>query len=224
MIYFLEDDDVIRNFVIYALNNSDLKVEGFSRPSLFWEAMKKELPSLVLLDRMLPEEDGLEVLKKLRSKQETKMLPVIMITAMGTEYDKVMGLDSGADDYITKPFGTMELISRVKAILRRTTPHIGKSEYIVGGLYLCPEKHIVRANGEDVTLTLKEFELLCLLMSNEGSVYTRDQILKQIWGYDFDGESRTVDVHVRTLRSKLGECGELIETIRGIGYRIRGGA
>lgn len=224
MIYLLEDDDTIRNFVVYALNNSGLEAEGFDRPSVFWAAMKNRLPSLLLLDRMLPEEDGMEILKKLRERQDTKTLPIMLLTAMGTEYDKVVGLDNGADDYITKPFGTMELISRVKALLRRTGEPAVRHEFIIKGLYLNTEKHIVRANDTDVCLTCKEFELLALLMSVPGSVFTRDQILKQVWGYEFDGENRTVDVHIRSLRTKLLSCGDLIETVRGIGYKIGGAA
>ncbi len=220
MIYFLEDDDTIRNFVVYALESSGFEVTGFAHPDSFWDAMKKKLPDIILLDRMLPKEDGMSILKKLRERRETMQLPVMMITAMGTEYDKVVGLDNGADDYLTKPFGTMELISRVKALLRRARTQDKKREYSIGGLYLCPDKHIIRVKGQDVVLTYKEFELLCLLVENDGTVFTRDQILKQIWGYEFDGESRTVDVHIRTLRTKLGECGDLIETIRGIGYKI----
>ena len=161
-------------------------------------------------------------LKKLREKSSTMDLPIIMLTAKGTEYDKVMGLDSGADDYIAKPFGTMELISRIKALLRRTGRDDSPVEYRRGELYLCPSKHIVRTGDKDVTLTLKEFELLCLLFKNEGIVLTRDEILSKVWGYEFDGESRTVDVHIRTLRAKLGDSGRLIETVRGLGYKIGG--
>lgn len=222
MIYLLEDDNNIRNFVVYALNNSGLDAKGFERPSEFWSAMEKEKPQLAILDIMLPEEDGLSVLSKLRAGLETREMPIMMLTAKGTEYDKVIGLDSGADDYVTKPFGTMELIARVKALLRRTEPVTDEKEYRIGQLYLCPAKHIIRAGDENVTLTLKEFELLCLLVQNKGKVFTRDAILRDIWGYEFDGENRTVDVHIRTLRSKLKECGSLIETIRGIGYRIGG--
>ncbi len=220
LIYLLEDDDSIRNFVAYALNNSGMESRGFSAPSGFWTAMAQETPDLVLLDIMLPEEDGMEVLKKLRGRRETARLPVIILTAKSTEYDRVIGLDGGADDYICKPFGMMELLSRIKALLRRTKPAAIGKEYISGGLYMYPEKHIVRANGRDVVLTLKEFELLSLLISNPGTVFTRDQILQKIWGFEFDGENRTVDVHIRTLRTKLGDCGEQIETIRGIGYKI----
>lgn len=221
MIYMLEDDSNIRSFVLYALNNTGLSATGFEKPSDFWEAVRSERPSLLLLDLMLPEEDGLSVLKKIRSSAELSDLPVILLTAKGTEYDKVIGLDSGADDYIAKPFGTMELISRIKALLRRVG---GKeeNEYNVGELYVNPSRHIVKAAGRDVQLTYKEFELLCYLLENMGTVLTRDKILSRIWGYDFDGESRTVDVHIRTLRAKLGECGSVIETVRGIGYKAVG--
>ena len=221
MIYMLEDDSNIRSFVLYALNNTGLSAVGFEKPSEFWEAMKNERPSLLLLDIMLPEEDGLSVLKKIRSGAEFSDLPVILLTAKGTEYDKVIGLDSGADDYIAKPFGTMELISRIKALLRRAG---GKeeNEFRVGELYVNPSRHIVKAAGKEVQLTYKEFELLCYLLENMGTVLTRDKILSRIWGYDFDGESRTVDVHIRTLRAKLGDCGSIIETVRGIGYKTVG--
>ena len=222
MIYILEDDESIRNFVVYALNHSGFEATGFETPGAFWAGLKKEIPQLLLLDIMLPEEDGIEILKKLRRKEETRRLPVIMLTAKESEYDKVIGLDSGADDYVTKPFGVMELISRVRALLRRSGETEQQEEYTVDGLYVCPSKHIVKANGENIALTLKEFELLCLLIANRGTVFNRDQIFNKIWGYDFDGENRTVDVHIRTLRSKLGECGNLIETVRGIGYKIGG--
>ncbi len=173
-----------------------------------------------MLDIMLPEEDGLSILARLRKAPATKNLPIMMLTAKSTEYDKVVGLDGGADDYVTKPFGTMELIARVKALLRRAEPVSDTRVYEAGELFLSPAKHIVRVKGEDVALTLKEFELLSYLFKNRGNVLTRDQILQEIWGYEFDGENRTVDVHIRTLRSKLGPCGELIETVRGVGYRI----
>ncbi len=223
MIYLLEDDNNIRNFVTYALNNSGLEAEAFGNPGDFWRAMEQKQPSLILLDIMLPEEDGLTILGKLRRNPKTRSLPVIMLTAKSTEYDKVIGLDGGADDYVTKPFGTMELIARVKALLRRTEPVSDTKEYEIDQLYLCPSKHIVRVAGEEVTLTLKEFELLSYLFRNKGNVLTRDQILQEIWGYEFDGENRTVDVHIRTLRSKLGPCGELVETVRGMGYRLSSG-
>ncbi|MEA4973069.1 Transcriptional regulatory protein WalR [bioreactor metagenome] len=222
MIYLLEDDESIRNFVEYALNNSGLESCGFEKPSDFYKAVSERIPQLVILDVMLPEEDGLEVLKKLRNRSETKKLPVIMLTAKDSEYDKVIGLDSGADDYVAKPFGMMELISRIKALMRRLGNETKKDEYTIDGLYVCPSKHIVKANGNEVVLTYKEFELLCLLISNRGTVFSRDQILRSIWGFEFDGENRTVDVHIRTLRTKLGECGSLVETVRGIGYKIGG--
>ena len=213
MIYLLEDDNSIREFVIYTLNSQGLEAQGFERPSAFWAALEQRLPSLVLLDIMLPEEDGLSVLKRLRSATATRRVPIIMLTAKSTEFDKVVGLDSGADDYIPKPFGMMELLARIKALLRRTEEEHVERDYSLGGLYVCPVKHIVRVDGQNVTLTLKEFELLCMLLENSGIVLTRAQL---------DGESRTVDVHVRTLRQKLGACGALIQTVRGIGYKIGG--
>ena len=222
MIYLLEDDTNIRNFVVYALNSSGLETEGFELPSKFWAAVEKKKPSMAILDIMLPEEDGLSVLRKLRGNSETKDLPIIMLTAKSTEYDKVIGLDGGADDYVTKPFGTMELVARVKALLRRAEPVGDSKDYTIGPLFLSPAKHIIQVEGNDVVLTLKEFQLLCYLVKHRGNVMTRDQILQEIWGYEFDGENRTVDVHIRTLRSKLDKAGDLIETVRGIGYRIGG--
>ncbi len=222
MIYILEDDENIRELVTYTLNSQGLEAEGFSRPSDFWRAVGKTIPALVLLDIMLPEEDGVSILKKLRASPATAKLPVIMLTAKGSEYDIVRGLDSGADDYIPKPFRMMELLSRVRALLRRSEQENPVVEYQVGGLYVCPSRHIVRSDGRDVTLTLKEFELLCLLLSQPETVFTRTQLLDKIWGYTFDGESRTVDVHIRTLRQKLGPAGGCIETVRGLGYKIGG--
>ncbi len=220
MIYMLEDDESIRNFVGYALNNSGLESKGFGTPKEFWYAMEKKLPELILLDIMLPEEDGITILKKLRSRHDTKSLPIILLTAKDTEYDKVMGLDCGADDYVAKPFGIMELMSRIKALLRRTAAPSDTTDYTVGELFVSPSQHTVKVNEKEIQLTFKEFELLCLLMSKPGKVFTRDKILQDIWGFEFDGENRTVDVHIRTLRSKLLECGDLIETVRGIGYKI----
>ena len=220
MIYLLEDDDSIRDFVIYTLNSQGMEAKGFSLPSQFWQAVGEELPSLVLLDIMLPEEDGLTVLKKLRAAPRTAKLPVIMLTAKSTEYDKVIGLDSGADDYVCKPFGMMELISRIKAVLRRTSAPEVSDMLVCGNVVLNVRGHSVTVDGRPVELTLKEFELLKLLMKNPGVVLNRDTLLGSIWGYDFDGETRTVDVHVRTLRSKLGEKGDIIETVRGVGYKI----
>lgn len=221
MIYLVEDDESIRELVVYTLKTQGLDAKGFEKPSLFWKAMEKERPSLLLLDIMLPEEDGIAVLKKIRIHPDTRRLPVIMLTARGSEYDTVAGLDSGADDYIPKPFRMMELISRIRALLRRTQDS-GAEEYQVGELYVCPSRHVVTVNKEPVSLTLKEYEMLCLLLKNSGTVLSRTQLLNQIWGYEFDGESRTVDVHVRTLRQKLGRAGEIVETVRGVGYKISG--
>ena len=218
MIYLLEDDDSIRDLVIYTLGSQGMEARGFALPSAFWEAMAEELPSLVLLDVMLPEEDGLSVLKKLRAAAGTARLPVIMLTARGTEYDKVRGLDSGADDYVTKPFGMMELLSRIRALLRRTERE--SSQYRCGILTVDTGRHVVTVNGREVTLTQKEFEVLCLLLKNRDQVLSREQLIENVWGYAFTGESRTVDVHVRTLRQKLGEAGAYIETVRGYGYKI----
>lgn len=219
MIYMLEDDSGIRNFVLYALNNSGLEAAGFELPSKFWAAMETKLPDLLLLDIMLPEEDGLSVLRRLRSNEATRRLPVIMLTAKDTEYDKVTGLDSGADDYVAKPFGTMELISRIKALLRRSSADEAPEQISLGGITVYPDKHEVTAEGKSIPLTLKEYELLLLLLRNKGTVFNRDTLLREVWGYDFSGESRTVDVHIRTLRAKLGSCGDIIRTIRGVGYK-----
>lgn len=222
MIYLVEDDENIRELVTYTLNSQGMETEGFGRPSQFWEAMSRNTPSLVLLDIMLPEEDGLSILKKLRNAGDTRLLPVIMLTAKGSEYDTVLGLDNGADDYIPKPFRMMELLSRVRALLRRSQSQEKLLEYELDGLYVCPSRHMVRVNEEEITLTLKEFELLCLLLSQQETVFTRAQLLDRVWGYEFDGESRTIDVHVRTLRQKLGAAGDCIRTVRGVGYKIGG--
>lgn len=220
MIYMLEDDSGIRNFVTYALNNSGLKTQAFELPSDFWRAMNENIPDLILLDIMLPEEDGISILKKIRSVPVTERLPVIMLTAKDTEYDKVEGLDSGADDYVAKPFGIMELLSRIKALLRRTSDNsTEKNSLSVGKICIYPSRHEVFSDGEKINLTLKEYELLLWFVKNKGEVYSRDTLLQKIWGYDFSGESRTVDVHIRTLRSKLGDSGDVIKTIRGVGYK-----
>ena len=224
MIYIVEDDGSIRELVTYTLNSQGLETEGFPVPSQFWKAMGRMKPDLVLLDIMLPEEDGLTILKKLRADKDTEHIPVIMLTAKDGEYDTVISLDSGADDYIAKPFRMMELISRIRAVMRRSKRREEQmEEYRVGDLYVTPSGHIVRAGEETVTLTLKEFEVLCLLIRHPGTVFTRAQLLDEIWGYEFDGESRTVDVHIRTLRQKLGPAGDCIETIRGVGYKIDSG-
>lgn len=222
MIYCVEDDDNIRELVIYTLETTGLKAQGFAEGSAFMEALAFDTPELILLDIMLPGEDGLAILKRLKSSSKTKDIPVIMVTAKGAEYDKVIGLDSGADDYVTKPFGMMELISRIKAVLRRTGRNAEQEDMSAAGVHVNVRKHEVTVEGRPVTLTLKEFELLERLMRNRNIVLTRDQLLEDIWGYDFDGETRTVDVHVRTLRQKLGDKGDIIETVRGVGYRIGG--
>ena len=221
MIYLVEDDNSIRELVLYTLNASGLEAEGFERPSAFWGAMERQKPELVILDIMLPEEDGLSILRQLREKD--RLLPVMMLTAKSTEYDKVVGLDSGADDYLAKPFGMMELMARVKALLRRSARREeAAGQYELGRLALNVGQHTVKVDGESVTLTLKEFELLQLLLEHKGMVFSRDQLLNRVWGYAFDGENRTVDVHIRTLRQKLGPCGDYIETVRGVGYKIGG--
>ena len=222
MIYLLEDDYSIRKLVIYGLESQGYEAQGFELPSLFWKAMGKQLPELILLDIMLPEEDGLSILQKLRSASATKKIPVIMLPAKNTEYDRVIGLDNGADDFVSKPFGMMELVARVRAVLRRTEPASSSTEYQVGPLYVSPERHIVKVNGQDVTLTYKEFEILCLLLENEGVVLTRSVLMDRIWGCEFERENRTLDVHIRTLRAKLGEAGNCIETVRGVGYKLEG--
>ncbi|MBQ2745489.1 MAG: response regulator transcription factor [Lachnospiraceae bacterium] len=224
MIYLLEDDTSIQKFVSYALKNAGFEVEGFETPSAFWTALKKEKPELLLLDVMLPEEDGITILNKLRSKEDTKKLPVIMLTAKGTEYDRIIGLDSGADDYVAKPFSIMELISRIKAVLRRSGNDEDSKveEYTAGNITVDVVKHVVKVDGEEVKLTYKEFELLVMLMKHKEKVFGREEILEKVWGYDFDGENRTVDVHIRTLRTKLGDAGNIIETVRGIGYKVVG--
>ena len=228
MIYFVEDDASIRELVTYTLNNTGLPAEGYDRPSAFWTAMGQNKPKLILLDIMLPEEDGMVILRKLRADPATRAIPVMMLTAKGTEYDTVLALDAGADDYVQKPFRMMELLSRIRALLRRAETYGTPAEqvvvYRVGGLEVSPSCHLVKVNGQDIALTLKEFELLCLLLENRGIVLPRDKILDKVWGDTMGRESRTVDVHIRTLRQKLGPCGERIETVRGIGYKFQGEA
>lgn len=222
MIYLVEDDTNIRELVTYTLNHSGLDATGFERPSQFWKEMEQKLPDLVLLDIMLPEEDGLSILRRLRAAPATASIPILLVSAKNSEYDKVMGLDNGADDYLAKPFGMMELVARTKALLRRTTKRTAGEEFRLGMLYVSLSKHLVMVEGEEVTLTNKEFSLLTCLLQNQGRVLTRDQLLNDIWGYSFDGENRTVDVHIRTLRHKLGDAGRLIKTVRGVGYKIGG--
>ena len=222
MIFCVEDDSNIRELVVYTLETTGFRARGFEDGKEFWETLALETPRLVLLDIMLPGEDGIEILKKLKSSSRTREIPVIMVTAKGAEYDKVKGLDLGADDYVTKPFGMMELVSRVKAVLRRSEKAARDQKNILasGDIEIDTQKHEVTAAGEVVNLTLKEYELLKRLMENQNVVMTRDRLLEDIWGYDFDGETRTVDVHVRTLRQKLGSCGDKIETVRGVGSRM----
>lgn len=221
MIYLLEDDQNIRDFTIYAVQSSGLDICGFALPSEFRAAVAENVPDVVLLDIMLPEEDGLSVLRWLRENAATKKLPIMMLSARGTEYDKVLGLDSGADDYLTKPFGVMELLSRIRALLRRTADSGSGETLTGGGIQLSTARHLVTVHENEISLTGKEFDLLATLMRNRGIVLSREQILGSVWGYDYAGESRTVDVHIRTLRAKLGDAGNAVETVRGVGYRFQ---
>ena len=221
-IYLLEDDDSIRKLVLYGLDSQGFQSKGFALPSEFWRAMDTELPELVLLDIMLPEEDGLPILKKLRARPATKRLPIIMLTAKNSEYDRVIGLDHGADDFVSKPFSMLELIARIRAVLRRAEPAQTSGDFSLGLLFVSPDRHEVKVGGKDVMLTNKEFELLCLLLRNKGIVLTRATLMDRVWGFESERENRTLDVHIRTLRVKLGEAGSYIETVRGIGYKIGG--
>ena len=221
MIYILEDDSNIRKLIAYTLSTGGMESEGFATPSAFFEAVRTRLPKLILLDIMLPEEDGLSVLAKLRRDPSTAAVPVMILTAKSSEFDKVIGLDSGADDYMTKPFGMMEMLSRVRALLRRSEGKSGTDTlYTAGPLTVSPAHHTVHVGEESISLSLKEFKLLCLLLEKGGAVVSREEISNTVWGYSFDGESRTVDVHIRNLRQKLGAAGTLIETVKGIGYKI----
>ncbi len=217
-IFYVEDDKNIRELVEYTLKSSGFAVCGFERSTDFFKALKTDKPDLILLDVMLPDKDGLTILKELRANAEQKNIPVIMLTAKSGQLDKIKGLDEGADDYITKPFDIIELISRIKAVLRRVRPEEDMISF--KDLVLDKKSHMVKANGESVTLTYKEFELLYHLLLNRGTVLSRDRLMNLVWGTDFEGESRTVDVHIRTLRQKLGACGEYIETVRNVGYKI----
>lgn len=220
MIFCVEDDGGIRDLMIYALNSAGFEARGFTGGTELFAALKENTPQLIMLDIMLPDMDGIEILKRLRGNSATVEIPVIMATAKGTEFDKVTGLDLGADDYLAKPFGMMEMISRVKAVLRRSEkspPKVLK----IGELEMNLREHSVLSRGEKAELTLKEFEILRLFMENAGQVFSRERLLQSVWGSDFMGETRTVDVHIGTLRTKLGECGGYIETVRGVGYRIR---
>lgn len=220
MIFCVEDDQAIRDLMIYTLNSAGFEAMGFEDGNAFFPALEKKKPELILLDIMLPGEDGITILKKLRSNTSTSNIPVIMATAKGTEYDKVIGLDLGADDYLAKPFGMMEMVSRVKAVLRRVIKNESISVLRMGKLELNLSNHTVFLDGERIELTLKEYEMLRLFMNNPGKVFSRDQLLNEIWETEYIGETRTVDVHIGTLRTKLGYCGEYIETVRGVGYRM----
>lgn len=218
MIYCVEDDDSIRELMLYTLRASGFEAEGFCDGASLLEALREHSPRLILLDIMLPGMDGMEILRHLRSSVATARIPVIMATAKGTEFDKVQGLDAGADDYLVKPFGMMEMVSRIRAILRRLSPP--RAELTMGGLTVNPGEHTVRVEGQRIELTLKEYDLLKLFLEHPGQVFSRDQLLERIWGMDFQGETRTVDVHIGTLRTKLGAAGSFIRTVRGVGYRM----
>lgn len=221
MIFILEDDDSIRKLINYSLKSQGFEVQDFPLPSLFWQTLETQTPDLLLLDIMLPEEDGISILKKMRSNPKTSTIPVIMLTAKDSEYDIVTGLDAGADDYVTKPFGMMALVSRIKAVLRRYEKSDSKKEVLeAGGITIDENQHTVFAGSQQIFLTVKEFDLLALLIKNRGNVLTREQLLESIWEVSTDIESRTVDVHIRTLRAKLGEYEKNIETIRGVGYKL----
>ena len=221
MIFCVEDDDSIRDLMVYTMKASGFKAKGFAEGTSFWEAMKDERPQLIMLDIMLPGENGIEILKKLRSSRTSFDIPVIMTSAKGSEYDKVVGLDLGADDYLSKPFGMMEMLSRIRAVLRRSEPRVYNSVLSCGAITMDDAMHIVTAGDHEVTLTLKEYELLKLLLEKHYQVFSRDELLRLVWGEEHSDKTRTVDVHINTLRAKLGESGSAIQTVRGVGYRMR---
>jgi len=220
MIYCLEDDKGIRELMVYTLQIAGFEAQGFPESGAFWEALQRELPQLVVLDIMLPGEDGISVLRRLRNAPETAQLPVIMASARGSEYDRVIGLDLGADDYLSKPFGMMEMVSRIRAVLRRSQGQEAPDVLTAGEIRLDRARHVVSAGGQDISLTLKEYELLRILMENPGIVFSRDRLLQTVWDMNFSGGTRTVDVHIATLRTKLGDSGDRIRTVRGVGYRL----
>lgn len=222
MIWCVDDDNTIRDIEVYTLTQTGFEAKGFADGISMLEALKTEKPELIVLDIMLPGKDGVEVLKKIRSNPETRKIPVIMATAKGTEMDKIQGLDTGADDYLVKPFGVMEMVSRIKAVLRRCEPDEKEEVLTIGEITLSDKEHFVTVNGEKVVLTFKEFEILKLFMSNPGIVFSRGKLLSEVWGIDYLGESRTVDMHIKTLRQKLGDAGALIETVIGVGYKMEG--
>lgn len=219
-VYCVEDDESIRQLIVYALENGGFESEGFEDGDEFFSRISSSIPDLILLDIMLPGDDGLKILEKLKSNSTLKDIPVIMLTAKTSEYDKVKGLDMGADDYISKPFGVMELISRVKAVLRRTNTSSTSNILTLNDISINYEKRTITSDGKTINLTYKEFELLYLLLKNKDIVLTREMLMEQVWGFDFEGETRTVDVHIATLRQKLGEQGQLIQTIRNVGYKV----
>jgi two-component system alkaline phosphatase synthesis response regulator PhoP len=220
LVYIVEDDNDIREMETYALRSAGLSVDAFTNSESFFATLSQRLPDLVLLDIMLPGEDGISVLRRLRADPATASVPVIMLTAKNTEFDRVQGLDAGADDYISKPFGMMELVARVRAVLRRTEPSRESAEYRVGELYVCPDRHEARLSGKQIQLTYKEFLLLCTLLENQGRVLTREVLMDKVWGLGVERENRTLDVHIRTLRQKLGSVGSCIQTVRNVGYRL----
>ena len=222
MIWCVDDDNTIRDIEVYTLTQTGFEAKGFADGISMLEALKTEKPELIVLDIMLPGKDGVEILKEIRSNPETRKIPVIMATAKGTEMDRIQGLDTGADDYLVKPFGVMEMVSRIKAVLRRCEPDEKKEVLSIGEITLSDKEHLVTVNGEKVVLTFKEFEILKLFMSNPGIVFSRDKLLSEVWGIDYLGESRTVDMHIKTLRQKLGDAGALIETVIGVGYKMEG--
>ena len=222
MIWCVDDDNTIRDIEVYTLTQTGFDAKGFADGISMLEALKTEKPELIVLDIMLPGKDGVEVLKEIRSNPETRKIPVIMATAKGTEMDKIQGLDTGADDYLVKPFGVMEMVSRIKAVLRRCEPDDKEEVLSIGEITLSDKEHLVTVNGEKVVLTFKEFEILKLFMSNPGIVFSRDKLLSEVWGIDYLGESRTVDMHIKTLRQKLGDAGTIIETVIGVGYKMEG--
>lgn len=222
MIWCVDDDNTIRDIEVYTLTQTGFEAKGFADGVSMLEALKTEKPELIVLDIMLPGKDGVEILKEIRSNPETRKIPVIMATAKGTEMDKIQGLDTGADDYLVKPFGVMEMVSRIKAVLRRCEPDEKEEVLSIGEITLSDKEHLVTVNGEKVVLTFKEFEILKLFMSNPGIVFSRDKLLSEVWGIDYLGESRTVDMHIKTLRQKLGDAGTIIETVIGVGYKMEG--
>ena len=222
MIWCVDDDNTIRDIEVYTLTQTGFDAKGFADGISMLEALKTEKPELIVLDIMLPGKDGVEVLKEIRHSPETRKIPVIMATAKGTEMDKIQGLDTGADDYLVKPFGVMEMVSRIKAVLRRCEPDEKEEMLSIGEITLSDKEHLVTVNGEKVVLTFKEFEILKLFMSNPGIVFSRDKLLSEVWGIDYLGESRTVDMHIKTLRQKLGDAGAIIETVIGVGYKMEG--